>query len=386
MIKQIFLDGKEIILVGTAHISKESVQLVEETIEKEKPDVIGVELDKERLEQLVSEKKWEQTNIIEIVKTGKTYLFLLNTLLSNMQKSLGMKVGVKPGAEMLGAIKKAQETKTPIQLLDRNVKVTLKRAFNKMSFREKLRLGGSVIAGFFGGGEKVEVSAKTIEDLKDKDLINKLMKELGKQMPSIKEVLVDERDSYIGEMIKRSPGKKIVAIVGAGHLEGIEKIILNKKKTNLKKLNEIPEKRNYLKIFKWGIPLAFILFFAYVFLNFGVATTIDALLIWFLANGVLSAIGAALSLAHPITILVAFLAAPLTSLSPALAAGWVAAIVETKLRPPRVMDFKGISSLGNVKGYYNNRVTHILIVTALTNIGSTIGTLFAIPFLIQLII
>jgi pheromone shutdown-related protein TraB len=383
MIKKIKYKDKQIVLVGTAHISKESITLVEDTIEKEKPDVIGVELDKERLNQLLHGKQWEQTNIIDIIKTGKTYLFLLNTLLSNMQKQLGKSVGVKPGAEMLVAVKKSSETKTPIQLLDRDVRVTLKRAFKVMSLKEKLKLGGTLLAGFFGKGEKID--AKTIENLKDQDLINKLMKELGKQMPSMKQVLVDERDQYIAEMIKRSPGKKIVAIVGAGHLTGIEKIIKKDKKVNLKKITTIPKKRNYIRFVKWLIPLAVIAMFIGLFFVKGPAITFEALKIWFLANGVLSAVGALIARAHPLSILTAFVAAPFTSLHPMLAAGWLTALVEAKFNPPRVIDFKNLSGVSTVKGFYNNKVTHLLIVTALTNLGSIIGTIIALPALIALL-
>jgi len=382
MIKKIKFEDKQIILVGTAHISKESIILVEETIEKEKPDIIGVELDKERLEQLLSGRKWEQTNIIDVIKTGKTYLFLLNILLSNMQKQLGKSVGIKPGAEMLVAVKKAQETKTPVQLLDRDIRITLKRAFNVMSLKEKLKLGGTLLAGFFGKGEKID--AKTIEDLKDQDLINKLMKELGKQMPSMKQVLVDERDEYIAEMIKRSPGKKIVAIVGAGHLSGIEKIINENKKVNIEKITTIPKKKNYIKFVKWAIPIAVILAFFGLFFLKGPEITFEALKIWFLANGVLAAVGALIARAHPLSILTAFVAAPFTSLHPMLAAGWLTALVEAKFNPPRVIDFKNLSGVSTVKGFYNNKVTHLLIVTALTNLGSIIGTIIALPALIAL--
>jgi len=383
MIKKITFEGKQIILVGTAHISKDSMKLVEDTIEKEKPDVIGVELDKERLEQLLSGKKWEQTNIIDVIKTGKTYLFLLNTMLSNLQKQLGKSVGVKPGAEMLVAIKKAQETKTPIQLLDRDVRITLKRAFNAMSLKEKLKLGGSLVAGFFGKGEKV--TAQVIEDLKDQDLINKLMKELGKQMPSMKRVLVDERDQYIAEMIKRSPGKKTVAIVGAGHMQGIEEIIKKKKKVDLKKISIVPKKRNYLRVIKWAVPILVIALFVGLFLVKGPAITFEALKIWFLANGILSAVGALIARAHPLSILTAFIVAPFTSLHPMLAAGWLTALVEAKFNPPRVIDFKNLSGVTTVKGFYNNKVTHLLIVTALTNLGSIAGTIIALPALAALL-
>ena len=384
MIRKIKFKDKQIVLVGTAHISKESMKLVEETIESEKPDIIGVELDKERLEQLLSGKKWEQTNIIDVIKTGKTYLFLLNILLSNMQKQLGKSVGVKPGAEMLVAVKKAQETKTAVQLLDRDVRVTLKRAFNVMSLKEKLKLGGTLLAGFFGKGEKID--AKTIENLKDQDLINKLMKELGKQMPSIKQVLVDERDEYISQMIKNSPGEKIVAVIGAGHLSGIVKNLESKKKVNMKKISEVPKSRNYLKYLKYLIPILFILFIGYLISFKGIDATISALIIWFLANGICSAIGATLARSHPLTILTAFVAAPFTSLHPAIAAGWFAALAEARFNSPRVIDFEKLSNVSTIKGFYNNKVTHLLIVTALTNVGSVIGTIVALPFLIDLLI
>ncbi len=386
MIRKITLSDKEIILVGTAHISKESMILVEKTIEEEKPDVVGIELDNERLHQLVSGQKWQQTNIIEVVKTGKTYLFLLNILLSNLQKQLGAKVGVQPGSEMMVAIKKSQENKIPIRLLDRNVNVTLKRAFKTMTLREKLRLGSSIIMGFFGGmsnGEKID--AIKIEELKNEDLINKLMKELGRQMPSVKKVLVDERDDYITEMIKNSPGKKMVAVVGAGHLNGICENIKKNKKTDLQKLNIIPKKRNYLKYLSYLIPILFFVFLVFLFTTKGFNTTINALIIWFLANGICSAIGATIARAHPISILTAFLAAPFTSLHPAIAAGWMTAITETKFNSPRVIDFENLSNVSTIKGFYKNKVSHILIVTALTNIGSMIGTLIAVPYLITLL-
>ncbi|MDD3159531.1 MAG: TraB/GumN family protein [Candidatus ainarchaeum sp.] len=385
MIKRIKYEDKEIILVGTAHISKESMELVKETINLEQPDVVGVELDEQRIEQLLSGKKWQETNIIEIVKTGRTYLFLLNTVLSNVQKQLGDEVGIKPGSEMLVAIKVANENKKPIHLLDRNISITLKRAIKKMTLKEKIWIGVSLVGAMFGVGEKINLNISSIEDLKDQDLINKLMKELGKKMPSIKEVLVDERDAYIAQMIKISPGKKIVAVVGAGHLEGIEKIINEKKHVNLAKLNVIPKKNNYLGIIKYLIPLLFVILLIYLTATQGLNQTFNALIIWAIANMICASIGAILARAHIITIIVAGLAAPLTSLHPAIAAGWVAAIVEGKFYPPRVMDFEEMSQIKGISGYYKNRVTHILIVTAFVNLGSTIGTFVAVPFLLGLI-
>ncbi|MDD4251211.1 MAG: TraB/GumN family protein [Candidatus ainarchaeum sp.] len=386
MIKKLVLNDKEIILIGTAHISKESVELVEKTIQEEKPDVVGVELDNERLYQLMSGKKWQQTNIIDVVKTGKTYLFLLNILLSNLQKQLGAKVGVQPGSEMMIAVKKAQEHNIPIQLLDRNINITLKRAFKTMKLKEKLKLGSSIIMGFFGMVDPKEaIDIVSIEDLKNEDLINKLMKELGRQMPSVKKVLVDERDDYITEMIRQSKGKKIIAVVGAGHLNGIVENLKKEKKINLQELNIIPKKINYLKYLKYAIPLIFFIFIGFLFITKGIGTTTNALVIWFLANGTCSAIGAILAKAHPISVITAFLAAPFTSLHPAIAAGWITAITETKFNSPKVIDFENLSNVSTIKGFYQNKVSHILIVTALTNLGSMIGTIIAVPYLIILL-
>lgn len=382
MIKKIKIGEKEIILVGTAHISKESINLVEKTIDEEQPDIIGIELDKERLAQLLSGKKWQETNIIEVVKTGKTYLFLLNLLLSNIQKQLGNQVGVTPGAEMLAAIKKAQETKKPVYLLDRDVRVTLKRTFSEMRFLEKLKLGGSLIGGFMGFGERVD--AKKIEELKQQDLINHLMKELGREFPSMKKVLVDERDLYIAEMIKHSPGKKIVAIVGAGHLEGIEKHIMSKKNYDINKLNSIPKQKNYLKYVSLIVPILFFAILIYGFFTQGIETSINILFYWIIATGILSGIGALIARAHPFTILTSIVVAPLTTLHPALAAGWFAAIVETKYHPPLVKDFEELSTVESISGFYKNRITHILLVAALVNIGATIGVLIALPLIISL--
>ncbi|MGI6589755.1 MAG: TraB/GumN family protein [Candidatus Iainarchaeum sp.] len=387
MIKKVVIEfegkAKQVILVGTAHISKESIELVNKTIEEEQPDVIGVELDKARLEQLLSGKKWQETNLVEIIKTGKTYLFLLNIFLSNMQRQIGKQIGIEPGSEMLAAIKKAQEKRVPVQLLDRDVRITLKKAFSEMSLKEKFVLGTSFIAGFFGAGEKV--TEEKIEELKKEDLINNLMKEMGKQFPSIKKVLVDERDAYITEMIKHSPGKKIVAVVGAGHVEGIIKRLHSNKKINLTELNQIKKKKSFLKYLAPLLPIIFGIILIYTLLIKGIDTTLSVLIYWILITGTCSALGALLAKAHPLSIITAFLSAPLTTLHPALAAGWFSGVVEARVNSPRVMDFETLPDVSSLGQFYNNKVTHILIVAALTNIGAMIGVVIAFPAIITLI-
>ena len=379
-IERIFFEGKEIVLVGTAHISQKSVELVKQTIESENPNVVGIELDPQRLEVLINEKKWKEMDISQVIREGKSHLFLLNLLLSNIQRNFGEQVGVSPGSEMLEAIKCANEKNIPIALLDRDVKITLKRAMNRMSFIEKLKLGISIIAGMFGG-EKL--SQEKIEELKQKDSLNHLMQELGKEMPSIKEVLVDERDLFIANKILNIESKKIVAVVGLGHIEGIKKFL--DKKRDIGQISFVKEKKSVWRHAKWIVPALFIALLAYAFYTKGIDSILNFLAYWILITGTFSALGALISRAHPYSIATAFVAAPLTTLHPVLAAGWFSGLMEAKMRKPKVKDFEELNKLNSLGDFSRNNVTHILIVTALTNLGATIGVVVAFPIIIKLI-
>ncbi len=380
-VEKIFLEGKEIVLVGTAHISQKSTDLVKETIKKEHPDSVGVELDNQRFMQLRSGKKWLEMDIARIVKEGKTYLFLINILLANMQRKLGKQLGIKPGMEMLEAIKISGENGIRVELLDRDVRVTLKRALILTGFFEKLRLGLDVLFSLFQQPEPL--TEKSIEQLKDKDTLNALMAELSVKMPSVKRVLVDERDLFIATRIMQMHGNKVVAIVGAGHIEGIKKNL--GKRADMRELLSIPKKKSLLRFIKYLVPIALIALLGYGFYTKGVAVTAQLILMWFLINGILSALGALLARAHPFSIATAFLAAPFTSLHPAFAAGWFAAAVEAKMRCPKVKDFQGLQNLESYSDFSNNRVTRVLLVAAYSNLGSTIGTIVALPYILSLL-
>ncbi|MBN2067032.1 MAG: TraB/GumN family protein [Candidatus Diapherotrites archaeon] len=380
-VEKVKAPGKEIVLVGTAHVSRESVELVKKTVESEKPDVIGIELDMARLQQLKSGKKWQETDLGQIIREGKTYLFLINILLANLQRQIGDDLGVKPGSEMLQAVEIAEEKKIPIILLDRDVKITLKRALDKTGVREKLKLGYSILSGFFGWGEKLD--DLTIESLKEKDTLNALMQKLGEEMPSVKSVLVDERDIFIANAILKSPGKKIVAVVGAGHLEGIKRFL--DKRRDVRELMLVEKRKSRLRYLKFLVPALFIAIIGYGFYSKGIDVALNIFIIWFLVNGILSALGAAIARAHPLSILAAFIAAPFTSLHPAFAAGWFAGLVELKMRSPKVKDFEELPALNGLRQFTRNRVSRILIVTAFANIGSTIGTIIALPYIATLL-
>jgi pheromone shutdown-related protein TraB len=214
-----------------------------------------------------------------------------------------------------------------------------------------------------------------------------MMEEFGEIAPSASTVLIHERDEYIAKKILDESKKgKVVAVVGAGHIKGIKKHLETKKfDVDLKKLEYVPKKRfSILKTVGYAVPVVFVALIVYLFLTGGWGRAADALLMWFLINGSLSALGTLIARGHPLSILTAFVAAPLTSLNPAIAAGWVAGYVEFKLRKPVVKDFQTLSKMDSTKDFFNNKVIRLLMVVALANLGSMIGTFVALPYLISL--
>ena len=373
--------GRKIVLVGTAHISRGSIELVEKTIAKEKPDCVGVELDAQRYEQLKNQRKWKETNIMDVIKSGRIYLLLVNLLLANLQRRLGTKIGVKPGSEMLAAIRIAEKKKIPVVLLDRDVKITLRRAFDLMSLWEKMKLGFGIVVGLFSGVEE-KITKETIEELKNKDVITKLMEELSHEAPTIKKVLVDERDLYIANKILDARGRKIVAVVGAGHLQGIKKFL--DRKRDIAELEKVQKKKSLLRYLKYLVPALFVLFIAYGFFLKGIEASLYIFAMWFLITGIFSALGALAARARLQSIVVAFLAAPFTTLHPALASGWFAAAMEAKYSMPKVEDFENLSNLNSYRDFEKNKVTHLLLMAAYTNLGSTIGVIIALPYILSM--
>jgi len=380
-VEKISFDDKEIILVGVAHIGTKSSELVNSVITQEKPDIIGIELDPQRYEQLQSEKKWKETDILQVVREGKAYLLLLNILLSNIQRRYGDSIGIRPGMEMMEAVKLAQQKKIPIELLDRDIKITLKRALSEAGIWEKIKLFFSVIMGIFS--EEYELTEEDIDSLTQKDVMSELLTELSDHLPSLSKAIIHERDLYIANKILQANGKKIVAVVGAGHVEGIKKYL--DKKRSISHLLTLPAKRRYFRYLKYLVPASFIIILLYGLYLKGFETVIDILFLWIIINGGLSALGALLALGHPLSILTAFIAAPLTSLHPAFAAGWFAGLVETKIKTPRVKDFEALTHLDSLRDFFKNRVTHVLLVVAFANIGSVIGTVIALPYMVSLL-
>ncbi len=373
----LFVEGKEIILVGTAHVSKESAELVAEVIDEEKPDTVAVELCQSRYQAMTDQNRWQETDLIKVIKEKKAFLLLSNLMLASFQKKIGKKLGIKPGEEMLRAIEAAKDVEADIHLADRDVRTTLSRTWRLMGFWTKFKLLFQLIISM---GDMEDIEKEDIEKLKQQDVLETLLSELGKTLPDLQRVLIDERDQYLAHKIRTAPGEKIVAVVGAGHVPGIKKYW--EEPVDIEALETIPPKGKWGGVLKWGIPVLVILLIAFGFYMAGANAGADMIKWWVLANAVLAGIGAAIAMAHPLTILSAIIASPITSLNPMVAAGWVAGLVQVFLVKPKVKDFQRLpEDIVSVKGFWHNKITRILLIVVLTNLGSSLGAFVAIPLM-----
>lgn len=366
------IDQKEFILVGTAHISQESADLVKTVIEQEKPDVVCVELDAQRYKALAEKRKWETLDLKSLIRQKQLTTLLVNLLLAAYQKRLGDKLGVMPGVEMLEAINVAKAYDIPVALCDRDVRITLRRAWYAMSWWEKLKLLASGLVGLF---EYQEISEEDLNRIRQQDVLTELMTELGRFMPVLKTVLIDERDTYLTQKMREAEGQKIVSVVGAGHVTGIEQALQTNRDSDLSRIEKIPPMSVLWKWFGWGVPAIILGSIAYIGWSQGAQAAGDNLLFWILANSIPSAIGAIIALAHPVTIVTAFLAAPITSLTPVIGAGYVAAFVQAYFQPPLVKEFQTVTDdVNKPLKWWQNRLLRILLVFILTSLGSGVGT------------
>ncbi|MFC4558436.1 TraB/GumN family protein [Virgibacillus kekensis] len=368
-ITRIELDGKEIILIGTAHVSKHSAEQVKEVIEAEQPDSVCVELDQQRYQSIVEGNKWRDTDIFKVIKEKKATLLLMNLAISSFQKRMAKQFGIKAGQEMIQGIESAEETGAELVLADRNIQTTFARIWRGIGLKGKSMLLMQVIGSIFS---KETITEEELEKMKSQDMLNSMLQEFTDHFPRLKTPLIDERDQYLSQKIKKAPGDKVVAVLGAAHVPGITQEI--NKEHNLGQLSEVPPKSKIPKIIGWSIPILIIGIILYTFIanpSAGMEQTIS----WVLWNGFCSALGALIALGHPLTILTAFIVAPITSLNPLIAAGWFAGIVQAYIRRPNVGDFETLSEdVFTVKGFWNNKVSRILLVVVLSNLGSSIGT------------
>ena len=364
--------GRHFVVVGTAHISRDSVDLVRKVIETERPDCVCLELDAQRYEALSQGQRWEDLDLREVVRKQQLAPLMANLILASYQSRLGLKLGVTPGSELLEAGRTAQELGIPVALCDRDIRVTLRRAWNSLAFYRKAMLISTFVASAF---ESPELSEEELRRLRQKDVLTELMSELGEAMPTLKRVLIDERDAYLAQKIRDSEGERVVAVVGAGHVQGMLTALSVNRNIDLDEINEIPPVSAIWKWVGWAIPILIISSIAWIGLSQGREAAGDNAWFWFFANAIPSGIGGLLALAHPATIAAAFFSAPFTSLTPVIGAGYVAAFVQTWMRPPKVSEFKSVGTdMSRLSAWWQNRLLKIFVVFLATTLGSLIGT------------
>lgn len=369
-ISRIDLYGKEFILIGTAHVSKQSAELVKEVIESERPDSVCIELDEPRYQTIVEGNKWKETDIFKIIKEKKATLLLINLVISSFQKRLAKQFGINAGQEMIQGAESAKEIGANLVLADRNIQITFSRIWQGVGFWGKVKLLTGI---FFSIFDDEDISEEDLEKMKSQDMLNSILNEFTVSFPKLKLPLIDERDQYLAQKIKDAPGSKVVAVLGAAHVPGIKEEL--KKEHDLAKLSEVPAQSKTLKIIGWSIPLLILAVMVYTFIA-NPAAGIQQTISWVLWTGSFAALGTALAFGHPLTILTSFVVAPITTLHPLIAAGWFAGIVQAYLRRPSVRDFENLSEdVFSLKGFWNNKVTRILIIVTLANLGGSIGTI-----------
>jgi pheromone shutdown-related protein TraB len=365
------LDGRRIVLVGTAHISQESVELVRSVIERERPDAVCVELDPRRMEALSQRKVWEGLDLREVIRKRQLATLLLNLMLSSYQKRLGGKLGVMPGSELLEAVEVARAQGVPVVLCDRDVRITLRRAWAAPSLWKKSKLLAELLAG---SSDAPEINEEVLRSLRKKDVLSEWMQELGDRYPELKRALIDERDGYLAAKIRAAEGRVLVGVVGAGHLAGMVKALREGSEVDLRELERIPAPSRWLVGFGWAVTAAVLGGLLFVGITEGASAAKDQAISWILATGLPSAVGGVIALGHPLTVLTAFLAAPITTLSPVLGAGQVAALAQVYLVPPRVHEFHSVSEdMGRATTWWSSRLLRVFLVFILTSLGAMLG-------------
>ncbi|MBT7637821.1 MAG: TraB/GumN family protein [Euryarchaeota archaeon] len=365
-------------VLGTAHVSTASVEAVREQIKSYQPEIVAVELCASRHQALTSDRRLDKEGLLKVVKEGKAPLVLLQSLLAAEQRKMGLDEGQQPGAELLVAVQEAEDAELEVALIDRDIQTTLRRAWKKMKFREKFRILWSLL----GEDEEDDEGPEVAELLENQDLLSSLMEELRTFSPGAGTVLIDERDAFLAGKLSslQSSDKKILAVVGAGHLKGIESHIKKDtapKDDELKQLELLPVRGRFSKSIPWLIPLFVMSLMAYFIANGEGVNLLEMFTVWTAANAVFAALGCALARGHPLAILTAAAASPITSLNPTLAAGWFAGYVQLKLREPTAEDLQQFLKLESLGSFWTNKAGRVLLVTSLSNLGSMAGAWFA---------
>ena len=362
-------------LLGTAHVSSESVDLVRSQIEEWGPDLVAVELCPSRMAALTKPESLESEDLLKIIKEGRSAMILLQSALAAQQRRMGVSSGEKPGAELLAAVNAAEASGVPVEMIDRDVVVTLRRAWRKMGVIEKWR----ILNALLWEDDDDEVSIDEV--LGDSDLLSSMMEEAREIAPGAGEVLIDERDSFLAGRIQQIRGKgKILAVIGAGHLSGVAHNLGEpaiETTSRLAELSKEPPKSIWPRILMAAIPVFLFGAVAWMVANGEMDALKQTAQTWLILNAVLAGAGVLIARGHPLSIMVGAIASPITSLNPTLAAGWFAGYTQLKVASPTGKDAQDFLVLDEVSLFWKNRVGRVLMVTAMGNLGSMVGAWLA---------
>ncbi len=373
--------GKEIHLIGTAHVSRASVEEVARTIRQVRPDTVCVELDQTRYDAMVDDHRFRKLDIFQIIREKKVLFLLANLVLTSFQRRMGERMGVAPGAELMAGVETAREVGAELVLADRNIQATLKRTWHSLRFFDRITLLGEMFGGMFGGQE---LTAEDIEQLKDRDTISEVISDFAQRMPRLQRPLIDERDQFLMSTIQEAPGKVIVAVVGAGHVPGMQTYL--GKTVDRDALSEIPQPSLFSRSLKWVIPIVILSAFYWGFREHQGQGLRDMLYAWIIPNSVGAALLSAVAGARPLTVVTSAIASPITSLNPTVGAGMVAAFVEAWLRRPTVEDCEGVNeAMMSLGGMYRNPFTRVLLVALGATLGSALGAYVGAAWVVKLL-
>lgn len=371
-ITRLQLDGKEIILIGTAHVSQQSADLVRKVIEEERPDSVCIELDDKRYETLNNPKSWESTDLVEVIKTKRVGFMLANLALSSYQKRIAQKLNVRVGGEMLQGIESARNVGAELVLADREIQTTFLRIWRSLTLWEKCKLLATLLFSF---GEDEEIGEADLQELMQEDMLESVLHDLRSSFPKIGHILIRERDQYLSHKIKHAPGQKVVAVLGAAHVPGVMEELNHT--IDLDAINHIPPAGKGLKVAGWAISILLIGLLVYTFTG-GFYEGLRQLGVWVLWNGSLSALFTLLVLGHPLSVLTSFFLAPISALNPVIAVGWFSGLVQAMVQKPTVQDLHNVhEDILSLRGILRNKVLKVLLVVVFANLGSTVGTLIA---------
>lgn len=366
------INGKEIVLIGTAHVSKESAQLVEDTIREYNPDTICIELDDDRLNSLQNPTDWKNTDIKDVIKNKKSNQLLATLMLSSYQQRMANQLGTSVGQEMITAINLSEELGIPLNTIDRNVNVTFKRIWNSLNLKDKTDLLYYGLGSIFED-EELDLEEDDLKAMLEEDVLTASLNEIREHVPTIATILVDERDQFLANKIKNAPGNRVIAVVGGAHVPGI-KDELNKEQ-NMQEINSIPQKKSSIKYINYFF-MALILLVLILPFTKGLNEGLNALLRWSLFSGSGAAIATLIIGGHPLTALVSFITAPLAAIHPLIAVGFIAALCEASIRKPKVSDIDNLNEdIKSFKGWRKNRFIRVLALVFIANLGSVIGQL-----------